>query len=91
MTVALHGDTRGQRGGGWSPHQHAGPPAAELSSGLLKAHGPHPLQLAPADGIPLTASTLGPLAPMLHVGEQHGGQLTVHVSQLLCLDNIFYC
>lgn len=90
MTEAPAWGHPGTVGGGRSPHQHAGPPAAELSSGLLKAHGPHPLQLAPADSVPLAASALGPLAPVLRVREQHGGQLTVHVNQLLCLDHIFY-
>lgn len=84
-------ETPGEARIGQGPHHHASPPAAELPSGLLQTHGPHPLQLAPADSIHLAAGTRGPLAPQMGVGEQHGGQLAIHICQLLRLDHIFCC
>lgn len=69
-------------------HQQADPATVGRSSGLLQAHQPHPLQLAPVCGIWLPAGSLGPRASS-RVGQQHGGQLAVHISQLLRLYHTF--
>ena len=76
---------------GAEPHQRAQPAAARLGSVLPQVHGPHALQLAPADGVPLVAGALGPRGPRPRGREEQGGQLTVHVGQLLRLDHIFHC
>lgn len=76
---------------GGEPHQRARPAAARLRSALPQAHSPHALQLAPAHGVPLTAGALGPPRPLPRGREEQGGQLTVHVGQLLRLDHIFHC
>jgi hypothetical protein len=72
------------------PYQHVHPAATGLPSGLLQAHRPHPLQLASADSISLMVHVPGALASS-SMGQQNGSQLTVHISQLLCLDHIFSC
>lgn len=72
------------------PHQHTGPATVRVPSSLLQAHQPHPLQLAPVHSVCLLARSPGPLASS-SVGQQHGGQLTIHTGQLLCPSHTLPC
>lgn len=82
----MRGSQRGMAVSEETPHQHTDPAAVRVPSRLLQAHQPHPFQLPLVDSICLLACSLGPLASS-RVGQQHGGQLTVHIRQLLSLDH----